>query len=157
MEGINNLVADALSRVLISAISSRVDYTEMARYQLQDADETLAYRTAVTGLRWEDIPIGNGNLTLLCDVSTGRVRPLVPAALRHKVFDTVHGLSHPGANTTVKLVSSKLVFGKSWPFLQMVSIRFLWFREFAEQNFCFCQNWKNQFGHTCNTQVHTEI
>ena len=46
----------------------------------------------VTGLRWEDIPIGNGNLALLCDTSTGRVRPLVPASLRRKVL-VWHGLS----------------------------------------------------------------
>ena len=31
------------------------------------------------------------------------------ASLRRKVFDTIHGLSHPGANTTVKLVASKFV------------------------------------------------
>ena len=75
-------MADALSRVLISAVGSCVDYEEMARHQQQDADETLAYRTAVTGLKWEDIPLGNGNHTLLCDTSTARVRSLVPAALR---------------------------------------------------------------------------
>ena len=51
VEGINNPVADALSRVLISAVSTGVDYEEMARCQQQDASETLAYRTAVTGLR----------------------------------------------------------------------------------------------------------
>ena len=98
------------SPVLISGVNSGVDYSEMARCQQQDADETLAYQTAVTCLRWEDIPIGNSNLTLLCDTSTGRVRPLVPASLRRKVFDTVHGLPHPGANPTVKLISSKFVW-----------------------------------------------
>ena len=34
----------------------------------------------------------------------------VPAAFRRKVFDTVHGLSQLGANTTVKLVASKFVW-----------------------------------------------
>ena len=82
---------------------------------MSDADKTLAYWTAVTGLRWEEIPICNGNLTLLCDLSTGRVRPLIPAAaaLRHKVFDTVLGLSHLGANTMVKLVSKYVWHGLS--------------------------------------------
>ena len=80
VEGINNPVENALSRVFISAISSGVDYTEIARCQQQDYTKTLDYQTAVTGLRWEDIFIGNGNLTLLCNTSTGHVGPLVPAS-----------------------------------------------------------------------------
>ena len=51
MEGINNPVADALSHTVISAISSGVDYEEMAGHQQQDAEEILAYRTVVTGLK----------------------------------------------------------------------------------------------------------
>ena len=69
----------------------------------------LGLPIAVTSLRQEDIPIGNNNFTLPCDTSTSHVRPLVLTSLRCKVFDTVHGLSHLGANTTVKLVSSKFV------------------------------------------------
>ena len=70
----------------------------------------LGLPTAVTSLRWEGIPIDNNYFTLPCDTSAGHVRPLVPTSLRCKVFDTVHGLSHSGANTTVKLVSSKFVW-----------------------------------------------
>ena len=44
VEGIDNQEADALSRVLILAVNSGVGYTETARCQRQDADETLAYQ-----------------------------------------------------------------------------------------------------------------
>ena len=45
-----------------------------------------------------------------CDTSTGKVRPVIPFNWRRKVFDAVHELSHPGANTTCKLLSSKFVW-----------------------------------------------
>lgn len=109
--GVDNPVADALSRVMVANLQLQegVNYEEMARQQQRD-EETLAYRTAVTGLTWEEVAVGPSSLTLLCDTSTGRVRPLVPSTMRRQVFDTVHSLSHPGANTTVKLISSKFVW-----------------------------------------------
>ncbi len=54
------------------------------------------------------------NATLLCDVSTGQPRPMVPVGWRRKVFDAVHGLSHPGVKASTKLVGAKLV----WPGLR---------------------------------------
>ena len=45
------------------------------------------------------------------DVSTGTFRPLVPRALRHAVFHSLHELAHPGRRATRRLVSSRFV----WP------------------------------------------
>ena len=47
---------------------------------------------------------------MLCDVSTGRPRPLVPTKLRRTVFNIVHGLAHPSIKSTVKLIKSKFVW-----------------------------------------------
>lgn len=47
---------------------------------------------------------------LLCDVSTGHPRPIVPAAWRRHVFDTVHGLAHPSVRATQTLIASKFVW-----------------------------------------------
>ena len=49
-----------------------------------------------------------------CDVSTGRIQPLVPPAFRRSVFDAHHGLSHGGTRPTVKLIKSRFV----WPDIQ---------------------------------------
>ena len=49
-------------------------------------------------------------MSLLCDVSTGVRRPIVPETWRKLVFDIVHSLSHPGARTTKRLVSRKFVW-----------------------------------------------
>ena len=79
-----NSVADALSRAAVNtcdnanidyspfaidAVGLGVDYSMMAREQ-KDDNEIKQQRTAITGLGFVDIPVGD-NLTLLCDNSTG--------------------------------------------------------------------------------------
>ena len=80
----------------------------MAELQQQDP-ETRQYRTAVTNLKWEEIDV-NERFKLLCDTSTGSPRPLVPATMRREVFETVHGLSHPGTRATVKIMKARFVW-----------------------------------------------
>ncbi len=45
------------------------------------------------------------------DTSSGVFRPLIPAAFRQPIFDTVHNLVHPGIRATRRLISSRFV----WP------------------------------------------
>ena len=47
---------------------------------------------------------------LLCDVSTGQPRPVVPEVWCRCVFDAIHGLSHPGGKASRKLVAAKFVW-----------------------------------------------
>ena len=81
----------------------------MADLQQQDP-ETMAYKTAVTALKWEEVDVDNGQRKLLCDVSAGVSRPLVPAAMRREVFDLVHRLSHPGTSAMVRIMTNKFVW-----------------------------------------------
>ena len=108
--GKDNVVADALSRAAISAISGGIDFSALAAAQLADPVDMAACRTAITGLQFKDIPFGPNNTTLLCDVSLGRPRPLVPFSFRRRIFDTLHGLSHLGVWATHKLVVRKYVW-----------------------------------------------
>ena len=108
VSGVDNAVADALSRAAIEEVRLGVDFIRMAELQQRDP-ETKAYRTAVTALRWSEIDL-DGNHKLLCDTSQGAPRPLVPAEMRREVFDLVHGLSHPGTNATVKVMKSRFVW-----------------------------------------------
>ncbi len=57
--GADNTVADALSRVAVSKVRNGVDFNAMADQQREDP-ETEAYRTSITGLRWENILIDGG-------------------------------------------------------------------------------------------------
>ena len=59
----------------------------------------------------EAIPLANSTDPLYCDTSTGHQRPLVPESWRRTVFDSLHGLSHPGIRATQKLITSRFV----WP------------------------------------------
>ena len=94
---------------LCNAIEPGVDYHELAAAQDTDPD-VQAYRTAITNLKITDVPFSNGSFSVLCNVSTGSARPIVPEAWRRRIFDTVHALAHPGARTTKRLVSAKFVW-----------------------------------------------
>ncbi len=110
--GKSNAVADALSRISINAVHQLepgVDFSAMAAAQRND-QEMAAYRTAISGLTLQDIQFGPTNDTLLCDISTGHPRPIVPASFRKTVFDTIHGLSHPSIRTTQKLLADRYVW-----------------------------------------------
>ena len=109
IKGTDNHVADALSRATINALNDGVDYAAMATSQ-RDDPAIQAYRTAITSLQVEDVPFGPHGTTLLCDTSTGQPRPIVPANWRHKVFDVVHGLSHPSIRATQQLMARKFVW-----------------------------------------------
>ena len=73
-------------------------------------DEVTASKTAITGLQLREITLSTGNTPLLCDVSTGAERPLVPVRWRRRVFDAIHGLSHPSIRSTCKLIATKFVW-----------------------------------------------
>ena len=107
LPGSKNPVADALSRITINDIQAGIDYQALAVEQQNDP-ESEAYRTSITNLTWEYIPINNAQV--LCDVSTGRPRPFVPTSFRRKIFDVVHELSHPSIRSTIKLIKAKFVW-----------------------------------------------
>ena len=109
--GKNNPVSDALSRITIDAVElARVDYHAMALAQTNDDDIIHLRNDPATGLRLENVRL---DLTtcILCDTSTGVQRPVVSALFRRRVFDAIHGLSHPGIRTTRRLLTAKF----AWP------------------------------------------
>jgi len=111
VSGKDNCVADALSRNPISTVTTHlgIDYSAMAQAQRED-EEIPAYRTAVTSLVLEDVRFGPTGDTLLCDVSTGEPRPIVPTTWRRKVFEAIHNLSHPSVRATCTLISRKFMW-----------------------------------------------
>ncbi|XP_066970144.1 protein NYNRIN-like [Macrobrachium rosenbergii] len=86
-----------------------INYEDLAREQAADP-ETPAYRTAITSLKWRDVPLAPRGPNLLCDVSTGQPCPLVPSSCRRQVFDFIHRLSHSSGRTAAKLLSEKFVW-----------------------------------------------
>ena len=112
----DNHVADALSRATFTVVQESLDYDAMTAFQ-KDDPEIRAYHTAISGLLLEDISFGAQGAILLCDVSTGHPRPIVPAGWRYKVFDHIHGLSHLSMHaqeSSWRQSSSGMVYISRW-------------------------------------------
>ncbi|BHF71785.1 hypothetical protein SprV_0401484500 [Sparganum proliferum] len=110
IDGPKNAVADMLSRPSLSAfhLSHGIDLGAMAAEQRRvgcPGDDS------VDSLQLVDVPLTTGTGTILCDVSTPFHRPYVPASMRRAVFQTLHGLSHPGIRASRKLLAERFV----WP------------------------------------------
>ena len=103
VKGSKNMVADALSRPSCSEVRlPTIDFQRMAAAQdpLDARDTSLEVRSVL----WQCS-------LLLCDVSQGHPRPLVPSSFRRQVFEALHQLSHPGPRPCTKLVAARFV----WP------------------------------------------
>ena len=95
-----------------SITSLGIDFNEMARDQPLDADFRRIARDPNSGLTLRRIPMGQFNL--LVDISNGPPRPFVPFSWRRRVFDSIHGLGHPGIERTRQMIREKFV----WPSLR---------------------------------------
>ena len=92
VQGKDNPVADALSRVEIDSVSLGIDYAALAAAQKRDP-ELPAIRTAVTGLRMAEAVVGNTRLW--CDMSNKNPRPWVPELRQTTAY-------HPQSNGMVE-------------------------------------------------------
>lgn len=109
ISGNENVVADALSR--IEEITLPVDYHTLSSSQKSDPELQSLLKNPGTSLRLKTVSVPASNITLVCDTTTSRTRPYVPPNLRRQIFDSIHSMSHPGTNTTAKMVSDRFV----WP------------------------------------------
>ena len=108
ISGKENVVADCLSRAIFQTTLG-LDYKAMAEAQCIDTSSPDDSASS-PGLRAVSMAIEPGGPELLCDISTGHPRPIVPPAFRRQVFDLVHSLSHPGRKATVRLISQRFVW-----------------------------------------------
>ncbi len=109
IHGKDNPVADALSRVSIAEVHLGVDYNSMAMDEGIDP-EIRSYRTSDSSFCIAELSLGPNGPCVLCDSSTGRLKPIVPITWRRQVFDAIHNLSHPSIRSTRKLVAEKFVW-----------------------------------------------
>ena len=116
VKGTLNVVADTLSRMEANAIINHqppcLDFTAMALAQQTDPElmQKLANPDS-TSLQLQQVPLADTGTTIICDKSTGPLRPFVPAVMRRLTFDSLHSMSHPGIRATEKLIKARFV----WP------------------------------------------
>nr|XP_011312634.1 PREDICTED: uncharacterized protein LOC105272276 [Fopius arisanus] len=78
--------------------------------QQQELDEELSALIASNfSLNLQKLTLESG-VSILCDISSGVVRPYIPATLRKQAFDSVHGLAHPSGKTTSHHLRQKYIW-----------------------------------------------
>jgi hypothetical protein len=108
-------VADTLSRpppqatIAVAAAGHHLpaqpglDYAAIAERQRGCAETQQLLSSSVLKI----VPVTVGQAQILCDVSTGSARPLIPAADQRAVFNSLHNLAHPGIRATKRLLARR--------------------------------------------------
>ncbi len=90
-----------------------INFRDMAHQQQTDVElQHIRSHPETSRLQLQCTPLdGTTDLSLLCDTTTHKSRPFVPAGMRRLVFDTLHSMSHPGIRATEHLITERCV----WP------------------------------------------
>ena len=108
--GNQNIAADALSRTTIQAVTGTVyDFHQFAISQKRD-HTIQGYKVDPKSLKIKSLPFGNQPINILCDISTGKPRPLVPEEWTQKIFDQCHSISHPSIRSTLMMIKERFVW-----------------------------------------------
>lgn len=111
----DNQVADALSRISVSALSlshgAIPSLDDIAVAQANDQDLPALRSSPSPSLRIEDVSLPHSSRPIACETSTGTPRPYVPRPFRKVVFDALHNLCHPSIRATQHLITSRYI----WP------------------------------------------
>lgn len=111
ISGKDNTVADALSRV--ESVKEAVNFEDLAKSQEKD-EELQTFLKSDTTLKLKRVPVPGTQVNLYCDIETQIPRPFVTPSHRKTVFQSLHGLSHPGIKATAQLIRQRFV----WPGIQ---------------------------------------
>lgn len=88
-----------------------MDYEELARSQSTDEELSNILNKYNSSLQLQLVNMPTTNTNIYCDMSIGKLRHFLTKNFRRQIFDSLHGLSHPGIRSTVKLICGR--FG--WP------------------------------------------
>lgn len=105
--GINNVVADTLSRV--EEIVDPLNFELLAESQQQN-EKLKTFLQRKSDLKLEKIKIPGTEISIYCDTSRNVLRPYLTKAFRKKTFERLHRISHPRVKTTVKLITKRYVW-----------------------------------------------
>lgn len=109
ISGKDNVVADTLSRVEVIFSPSPIDYDRLA--DEQSRDPTLQnLLNGKTSLQLKPLKMSLCSKDIICDIASDKIRPYVPLSMQKDIFHMLHGLAHPGARSTRKLISDRFVW-----------------------------------------------
>ncbi len=99
---------ESVVAVTVAAGGWLKDFCAMAEVQAA-CQECQDLFSGHSPLQFQEFNMGQNKL--LCDVSTGAVRKLVPLDFQWQVFESMRGILHPGTRATKRLISACFV----WP------------------------------------------
>lgn len=113
LPGKKNHSADACSRISEISIPSSTSLSDIARAQSECEELKHIHNSDKTTYKFQTMALDDG-LQLICDSSTGKLRPFIPQQFRRPLFDSLHNLSHPGIAGSVELLQERFC----WPSLK---------------------------------------
>lgn len=105
IQGSDNPVADALSRIEEITIPGLFDSEELATEQNKDAE--LQQLKKQGNLNFKLITMPNSKTPITCEISTARARPYLPLKFRERALTSVHNTSHAGTKATRQLITQR--------------------------------------------------
>lgn len=85
-----------------------IDYLDIAKAQPDDTELRLL-PDSDNSLKMIPLDLSPSNLEVLCDISTGTVRPDVPKYFRLPINLMLHNISHPRVKVSVDLIRKRFV------------------------------------------------
>ncbi|GFT27181.1 pro-Pol polyprotein [Nephila pilipes] len=113
VNGKDNIVADALSRIEIDAITtpSKLDYKMIAQEQI-NYPELEQLLKSNTSLKLQNHYFPLEDIHFICDMSTNQPRSIIPKTFRQIIFENVHFLSNPSTSDTSNLIFKQFIWPK---------------------------------------------
>ena len=87
-----------------------VDLQSLAAAQENDNELREIINSGSCALHLKKVRFPDQEVGIYCDVSIETLRPYVFEPLRRNVFQSLHGISHPGMRATQKLVTMRFVY-----------------------------------------------
>ena len=107
IKGPDNIIADTFSRHVAPLVHLGIDYAQIEKAQ-KNSPELEEIKQKSSALKWQTYNFGDYNI--VCDISTNRPRPYLPKILRRPIFDITHSVSHPSANSTTRLITTRYIW-----------------------------------------------
>lgn len=105
IQGIQNIVADTLSRIETIDMPSPLNYNNIA--DAQENDQELKHLLDSKKFNFKTIYYENYWKPIYCESSKQSVRPYLPEQYRVTAFNAIHGISHAGIRATRKMMANR--------------------------------------------------
>lgn len=112
--GSANVVADSLSRIEAITWREQINIEDIARAQQADDElKTLLVNAGnwTTNSKLKTVKFPEQGVDIVCNENDGVLRPYIPKKCREVIIAKVHGLSHPGKRSTIKMIQQRYF----WP------------------------------------------